>query len=302
VKPPPPVPSRLLRSDDTAEFPLPPMPAQPERGRLPIPGDEDAWADDTWDEEPSGALGNDTYQGRRRARRRSVRPLVVAGVVAVLVAALVVVPLLLRSTSTGGTPVADPATRPAVALVIPTPTVDDGEISSTAGPDASPTPTRPARTTTRPAPVAPVDPTSAPPTSAPPTTEPPFEPLTIEGESGTVAAPAERSSVPGSSGGQLVGFLGITQGRSGQGRLTLSVSVPTAGTYTVTFTYIASSPRTAHVIVNGGQAVTVGVPERDNCCGTASLNVTLQAGANTIQFTNPTARCPAIDRVVISRP
>jgi hypothetical protein len=127
--------------------------------------------------------------------------------------------------------------------------------------------------------------------------------LTIEGEAGSVVAPAERSSYQGSSGGQIVGFLGVTQGRSGQGRLVLSgVSVPTAGTYTVTFHYIANSNRTAHVIVNGAAAGTAAVSARSECCGTGSLNVTLQAGTNTIEFTNPTARCPAIDRVVITRP
>jgi hypothetical protein len=238
-------------------------------------------------------------------RRRAVRPLVVVGIVALLVGALVAVPLILRSTPTGGTPtVADPASQPALVIPLPspTPTGDEGEISSTAGPGASARPSRTAvRTPTRPAPVAPVAPTAA--TTAPPTTVPPFQALTIEAEAGTVVQPAERSSYAGASGGQLVGFLGVTEGRNGQGRLVLSgVNVPTAGTYTVTFQYIANNNRTAHIIVNGNQAVAVPVSARTNCCGTGSLNVTLQAGANTIEFTNPTARCPAIDRVVITRP
>jgi hypothetical protein len=277
------------------------LPPWPEGGPLPIPADED----DTWDEEPSGALGNDTYHGRRRARRRVTRPLLIVGIAALLVGVVVLVPLVLRSSPTGGTPAAvDPGTQPAVVVPVPTPTGDDGEISSTAGAGASGTPTRtaPVRTSTRPAPVAPADPTVTAATTVPPTTVPPFQTLTIEAEAGTVVAPAERSSNAAASGGQLVGFLGVTQGRSGQGRLRLNATVPTAGTYTVTFHYIASNPRTAHIIVNGNQAGTVAVPERDNCCGTGSLNVTLQAGANTIEFTNPTARCPAIDRVVITRP
>jgi hypothetical protein len=288
--------------DDTAEVPMPPVPAFAERGPVPIPGDED----DTWDEEPSGALGNDTYQGRRRARRRATRPLVVTGLVALLVGALIVVPLALRSNPTGSTPAAvDPDTQPAVVVPVPTPTDDDGEISSTAGPGASATPTRTAvRTTTRPAPVAPPDPTIAA-TTPPPTPVPPFQTLTIEAEAGgnSVLGPAERSSYTGASGGQIVGFLGITQGQTGQGRLILTaVTVPTTGTYTVTFHYIANNNRTAHIIVNGTQAGPVAVPARSDCCGTGSLNVTLQAGTNTIEFTNPTSRCPAIDRVVITRP
>jgi hypothetical protein len=269
--------------------------------RAPLPTDDQ----DTWDEKPSGAaLGNDAYQGRRRARRRAVRPLVVAGIVVLLVGALVVVPLMLRSTPTGGTPAAvDPATQQAVVVPpLPTPTGDDGEISSTAGPGASATPTRPAaRTTTRPVGVAPVDPPVT--NAAEPTTAPPFQTLTVEAESGSVVAPAERSSYAGTSGGQIVGFLGITQGRSGQGRLVLSgVNVPTTGTYTVTFHFITNTNRTAHIIVNGNEAGRVAVSARTTCCGTGSLNVTLQAGPNTIEFTNPTARCPAIDRVVITRP
>jgi hypothetical protein len=288
--------------DDTAEVEMVPGPPSTwaERGPVPIPDDQD-----TWDEEPSGALGNDAYQGRRRARRRARRPLVVAGIVVLLVGALVVVPLMLRSTPTGGAPAAvDPSTQQAVVVPpLPTPTGDDGEISSTAGPGASATATRtPAKTTTRPVPVAPVDPPVT--TAATPTTAaPPFQTLTVEGEASNVVAPAERSSYSGSSGGQIVGFLGITQGRSGQGRLILSgVSVPTTGTYTVTFHYIANNNRTAHIIVNGNQAGTVAVSARTDCCGTGSLNVTLQAGTNTIEITNPTGRCPAIDRVVITRP
>jgi Carbohydrate binding module (family 35) len=336
--PPPPVPSRLLKADDTAELEMAlepaasgltseatkerseegrgglgaPGPARAERApigteRAPI-GTERApvGADgDTWDEEPSGTLGNDAYQGRRRARHRAVRPLVVAGIVVLLVGALVVVPLILRSGPTGGTPTAaDPGTQPAVVVPLPspTPTGDESGISSTAGPGASTTPSRTAvRTSTRPAPVLPVNPTIEA-TTEPSTTVPPFQTLTIEAESGNVVQPAERSSYAGTSGGQIVGFLGVTEGRSGRGRLILGVSVPTAGTYTVTFHYIGNNNRTAHIIVNGNQAGTVPVPARTNCCGTGSLNVTLQAGTNTIEFTNPTARCPAIDRVVITRP
>jgi hypothetical protein len=223
--------------------------------------------------------------------------------VALLVGALVAVPLMLRSTPTGGTPAAvDPGTLPAVVVPpLPTPT-DDGEISSTAGPGVSATSTRPAaKTTTHPVGVAPIDAPLT--TAAAPTTAPPFQTLTIEAESSSVVAPAERSSYADTSGGQIVGFLGVTQGRSGQGRLVLSgVNVPTTGTYTVTFHFIANTNRTAHIIVNGNQAGTVAVSARTNCCGAGSLNVTLQAGPNTIEFTNPTARCPAIDRVVITRP
>jgi hypothetical protein len=32
------------------------------------------------------------------------------------------------------------------------------------------------------------------------------------------------------------------------------------------------------------------------------LTIQLVAGANTIWFGNPTAKCPAIDRIVISKP
>jgi hypothetical protein len=70
----------------------------------------------------------------------------------------------------------------------------------------------------------------------------------------------------------------------------------------VTFHYVSNSNRTAYITVNGNLAGTVAVSTRNSCCGTGSLNVTLQQGTNTIEFGNPSARCPAIDRIVITRP
>jgi hypothetical protein len=36
------------------------------------------------------------------------------------------------------------------------------------------------------------------------------------------------------------------------------------------------------------------------CCADRTLEVSLHAGTNTILFSNPSARCPAIDRIVIT--
>jgi hypothetical protein len=270
--------------------------------RAPTSTDES----DRWDKEPTGDLANDTYQGRRRAPRRALRVALVGSIAVLLVGAMFGLPYLLRS-SPPGPPgdLADPGTQPAVVVPVPTSTGDEGEISSTAGPAASATPTRTAvRTPTPTSGLAPAEAPTTEPTTAPPTTAV-FQPLTIEAETGgnSVVSPAERASFDGTSGGQMVGFLGITQGRSGQGRLVVpGITVPTTGAYTVTFQYVASSNRTAHIFVNGNLAGTVAVSARSNCCGTGSLNVTLQQGANTIEFTNPDARCPAIDRIVITRP
>jgi len=275
-----------------------------QRGRERAPTSTDS---DTWDREPTGDLAIETYHGRRRAPRRATRLALVGALAVLVVGALFGIPYVLRSSPTPpGPDAADPGTRPALPLALPTTTPDEGEISSTAGPGASTTPARTAgRTPTPTSGIAQVEDPTIQPTTPPPTTLPAFQPLTVEAEAGanSVISPAERSSYSGSSGGRIVGFLGVTQDRPGQGRLVISgVSVPNTDTYTVTFHYIANSNRTAHIIVNGSLADTVAVSARTNCCGTASLNVTLQQGTNTIEFTNPSARCPAIDRIVITRP
>ena len=101
------------------------------------------------------------------------------------------------------------------------------------------------------------------------------------------------------SGGAKVGFVG--EG----GTLTFnSVTVPSAGTYNVTIAYCDGSAtgRQATVSVNGGAAQTLSFTPTGSfsTVGTIAVPLSLQAGANTIEFANPSAFAPDFDRLIVA--
>ncbi len=132
-------------------------------------------------------------------------------------------------------------------------------------------------------------------------------PVTYEAEApeNILAGSASRSAYPDASGGQIVHGLGNYQKPEGPGALKFAVAVPAAGTYVLTFYYVhlnGEPLRTAIVSINDDPSFPVTVSGSAICCATASVNIKLRAGANTITFTNPESHAPSIDRIVLSTP
>jgi len=84
-----------------------------------------------------------------------------------------------------------------------------------------------------------------------------------------------------------------------------NVQVSSTGTHTVTISYIdGDAGRTAQMSVNGGAATTVTFHGTNNGNWTTlqsiTLPVQLNAGNNTIQFSNASASAPDFDRIMVS--
>jgi chitinase len=119
-----------------------------------------------------------------------------------------------------------------------------------------------------------------------------------ESASNTLAGGARVAACTACSGGSKVGYVG-----SG-GTLTFNgISVSTAGTYAVTIAYCDGSTtgRQATVSVNGGTAQTLSFSPTGGFStpGTKTVNLTLPAGTNTIQFANPSAYAPDFDKLTV---
>jgi hypothetical protein len=119
-----------------------------------------------------------------------------------------------------------------------------------------------------------------------------------EAAANTIAGGAGATSCSTCSGGSKVGFVG--EG----GTLTFNnVSVPSAGTYQVTIAYLDGSAtgRPADVSVNGGTAQPIQFTPTGSfsTVGTMTIPLTLAAGANTIEFSDPSAYTPDFDRIIV---
>jgi hypothetical protein len=119
-----------------------------------------------------------------------------------------------------------------------------------------------------------------------------------EAAANTLAGGAVVQSCTTCSGGAKVGYVG--EG----GTLTFNaVTVPSAGTYNLTIAYCDGSAtgRQATVSVNGGAAQTLSFTPTGSftTVGTMTVPVSLQAGANTIEFANPSAYAPDFDRIIV---
>jgi hypothetical protein len=129
-------------------------------------------------------------------------------------------------------------------------------------------------------------------------TPPPPPPTSYEAEAAanTIAGGARISTCATCSGGKKVGYVG-----SG-GTLTFNqVTVAAAGTYRVTVAYLDGDGRQAQISANGGAPQTVSfTPTGDfNTVGTRTVDLQLAAGANTIEFANPSAYAPDFDRILV---
>jgi hypothetical protein len=133
-------------------------------------------------------------------------------------------------------------------------------------------------------------------------------PITVEAEASanTLSGTARTVTYSGASGGRIVMQIGDWGGRENDGTLRLNnVTVPAAGSYRLTIWYVNvdtfGEQNTHTVLVTvGGRTTSVTATSGQRCCVSTAVTVTFASGANTVTFTNPTSRAPAIDKVVVS--
>ncbi|HSZ28424.1 MAG TPA: fibronectin type III domain-containing protein, partial [Pseudonocardiaceae bacterium] len=121
-----------------------------------------------------------------------------------------------------------------------------------------------------------------------------------EGESAAniLADGAVVQSCSACSGGLTVGYLGDG------GTLTFpDISASSAGSYTMTVYYVDGDAGRSAVITVNGTATTVSFPGTNNgnwnTVQSLDVTVTLKAGTNTIEFSNPSAYAPDIDHITV---
>lgn len=117
-----------------------------------------------------------------------------------------------------------------------------------------------------------------------------------EGEHGVLAGGAAASVQAECSGGNKV--TGIGSG----GTVTIHCDVASAGSYEIAVFYTSTTTRTYKVSVNGGATVDLvcGPSGGANLVAVEMLTRTLNAGANTIAFSNSGAACPDLDCIDIT--
>jgi alpha-galactosidase len=124
-------------------------------------------------------------------------------------------------------------------------------------------------------------------------------PVSYEGEAAgnTFSGTAAPGSCPACSGGSKVRFIG----NGGANHVTVNnVTAATAGSRALTIHYTLDGSRSFFVSVNGGAAVEVPLTGTSwSTPVTASITVTLNAGANTVRFLNNGAFAPDLDRIVV---
>jgi len=161
-------------------------------------------------------------------------------------------------------------------------------LDATSRPDATTVPTSPVSASGAPA----VTPSPGPAGARPPSGS-------YEAESATLGPQTATRAVPGASGGLVVAFVG----RGPNGSLTFTgISVSSGGAHTLTIWYSAATSCSLTMHINGGPAtnITFAPTGGTNTIGTFAVTVVLKLAANSIEFDNPTANGPDLDRVRIS--
>jgi hypothetical protein len=147
-----------------------------------------------------------------------------------------------------------------------------------------------------PAPLAPGGPPPAPTPSAPPRRQA----VAVEAESAGLGGNAARAGCATCSGGAKVRWIG---GGSANYVIVTVRGVPSAGNYPMTIIYeLGEASRTYYIQVNGGAPSQVALTSNVTDWNTplsATVQVALAAGTNTIKFYNPTANAPDLDRVTV---
>lgn len=129
-----------------------------------------------------------------------------------------------------------------------------------------------------------------------------FSTYEAESSSNTLAGGADVQTCTGCSGGKNVGYIG----NGGTLRFN-GVTVSTSGTHRLVISYIDGDTATygigtyrdASISINGGSAFTVAFPTTGdwNEVVTMVISVNLNAGSNTILFSNSSAYAPDIDKI-----
>jgi alpha-galactosidase len=120
----------------------------------------------------------------------------------------------------------------------------------------------------------------------------------FEAESGTLSNGASLQSCAECSGGSQVGYLG---GPS-NGTVVVPVNVSAAGLYNLTIYYSTADPRVIYVTPNNGNYTGISCPPSGgwSTVGSISMNITLNAGSNSIRLDNGAGNyAPNIDRIVL---
>jgi hypothetical protein len=259
---------------------------------------------DSWDNHLEPA--NEDYQGTRRASRSARWRWLILLVVMLAVAAAVAVPLLLKGSTEPTTGQAPVPSDQRDALPAQSSTELGELVSAASSPGAGATP----KATRTPAPgggaaSSPGATASRTPPRATATGVPSsFVPVTLQAEDASFTAAWQKDTSPRCGAGTPIVRTGRwTNPDMGTGTLTFTVTVATAGTYTMTIYYLITTDgaRTAEVTVNSA-AVAAGSFPSSSCVTTKALAVTVRQGANAIRFANPNDRGPSIDRIVISKP
>ncbi|HEY4035403.1 MAG TPA: hypothetical protein VGL94_15705 [Ktedonobacteraceae bacterium] len=134
----------------------------------------------------------------------------------------------------------------------------------------------------------------------------PAPPVSYEAESdlNTLTEGATVLKCPKCSGMEKVGYIGLDYNTHTNGTLQFNNIYKSIGDkYELTIYYILSGidVPTEYTSVNDGPAMAFNVPNTANTkvVGTLTLIVSLNAGNNTIEFSNPTADAPDIDRIIV---
>jgi hypothetical protein len=253
---------------------------------------------------PTDRIQRWLYQGRRQQRRLLPKHRTTAALVGIAVTALLIILGLTVYGSTRDRAVVLPETPPRPPAVTLTSTIGpsldpSADASGTAGSETAPPapPTGPAATPTgvpapRPAPPAP--------------TRPPPRRVTIpttffeaESAANTLTGTARTHSEQNASGGLTIGNLG--RGNANALRFN-GLTVPQAGTYTLTVFYISGDENRNAVISVNGSGSTVLFPSTGDwdTIGSLTTRINLRAGANSVTFTNAAGPAPDIDQIRLS--
>lgn len=136
--------------------------------------------------------------------------------------------------------------------------------------------------------------------SPPRTARPPLAPVSYEAEaaSNVLTGGARIRDVRAASGGEVIGHIGGS--RSSSLRFTRIV-VPADGVYTVAIHYISADNRSAALSVNDGRFMVLRFPGTNDwdTVGSLTLRIRFDSGINSLEFSNPVAYAPDIDRIVV---
>lgn len=128
--------------------------------------------------------------------------------------------------------------------------------------------------------------------SAPPSTS-----NTYEAELATLGGTASATFCNSCSGVSKAGNIG----GSGNDVTFTNVTAPTSGTYQMEVDYLTSGPRSFIVNVNNGSNIQLDLDGSSFSLPTSTvIAIPLNAGANTIHFSNPTGYAPDLDRIAIA--